>query len=130
MSEFTLQFFGSLVAILALVLITFLLGFRQSARLSSQEEAYQLFRLAPGGFEPEQIGVDENGAAAVARDADGRLAVLVPHGNQFVFRLLAPGSKVVLRDRVLEFAGLPGLTIALGEQASDWVSADIGDNRD
>lgn len=124
-----MQFLGSLAAILALVLITFLIGFRQAARLSSPEEARDLFRLAPGGFEPVKIGVDENGAAAVARDAEGRVAALVPHGDQFVFRLLAPGTRITHHHGVLEFEGLPGVTIALGAQASDWAFTDSDDNR-
>lgn len=123
-----LQFLGSLAAVLVIVAVTFLIGFRQAARLASEDEAYELFRLAPGGFEPVEIGFDKNGASAIARDDRGRLAVLVPHGNQFVFRLLAPGSKISAHGGELKFEGLPGVRVTLGENASDWASTDIGDN--
>ena len=80
------QFLGSVLAVAALVALTYILGFRQAGKLESEAEARELFRLAPGGFEPEELGLDSDGGAAIARDEQGRIAVLVPHGNQFVVR--------------------------------------------
>lgn len=123
-----LQFLGSLAAISALVALTYLLGFRGTARLESEDEARELLRLAPGGFEPCEIGLDAAGAAAIARDAKGKLAVLVPHGNQFVVRRLDPAPVIEARDGQLVIAGLPQVQIMLGDRARDWDTTDIAAN--
>lgn len=121
-------FLGSLAAILALVALTYLLGFDGTARLHSEQEARALLQLAPGGFEPSEIGLDADGASAIARDRQGRLAVLVPHGNRFVVRLLAPQTKVAAHDGKLIIDGLPKVKIALGDCAKDWATTDIDAN--
>ena len=123
-----LQFLGSLAAITALVALTYLLGFRSPARLESAEEARELLRLAPGGFEPVELALDAGGAAAIARDVDGRLAVLVPHGNQFVARYLDSAASIEAGGGQLVIAELPGETIALGDRAEDWATTDIDAN--
>jgi len=121
-----LQFVGSLAAVTALVVVTWLLGFRQPATLSSEAEARDLFRLAPGGFEPIRLGLDAQGRSAIAADEAGRKAVLVPHGNQFVFRQLSPASRIDAVDGRITIAGLPNLALELGEEAKRWATTDIG----
>jgi hypothetical protein len=124
-----LQFGASLLAVLALVAFTWLLGFRQPARLSSADEARDLLRLAPGGFEPVDIALAADGAAAVARDAHGRLCALVPHGSRFVARPVLPGH-ATRRDRNTLILRLEDrrVTIDLGHQAADWIGADSAVN--
>ena len=122
------QFLASLAAVLAIVAIAWLLGSRDGARLSDKEEARELFGLAPGGFEPDDVALDANGAAAIARDADGRLAMLVPHGNQFVFRLLPPGTLICAEGDSLTIGNRPEARITIGESARDWANTDSGDN--
>jgi len=128
MSGELIQFVGSLIAVSALVALTYLLGFRSSARLESEDEARELLRLAPGGFEPVEIALDANGAAAIARDVLGGLAVLVPHGNQFVVRHLDPQAHIEAREGRLVITGLPSAKIVLGDRARDWATTDIGAN--
>lgn len=130
MSDQLLQFIGSLAAVTALVVATWLLGFRQSATLSSADEARDLFRLAPGGFEPFRIGLDVQGRAAIAADSAGRKAVLVPHGNQFVFRPVTPESPVDAGDGRITIPGLPNVRLELGEDAGSWATTDITANSD
>lgn len=123
-----MQFVGSLAAVAAIVGIAWLLGSRQSARLSGEEEARELFSLAPGGFEPAEIAMDNEGRTAIARDADKRLAVLVPHGNQFVVRLVPPNSSIHLEGDSLSISSVPGLRITLEQGARDWANTDNDDN--
>jgi hypothetical protein len=123
-----LQFLGSLAAVSALVALTYILGFRSAARLESEHEARELFRLAAGGFEPVEIALDADHAGAIARNAEGRLAVLVPHGNQFVVRCLDPATAIEARDGQLLIAGLPNVMITLGERSRGWATTDIDAN--
>lgn len=128
MSGVVVQFLGSLAAIVAIVLVAWLLGFKQAARLTSEAEARELFRLAPGGFEPVAIDLDVKGRAAIARDQTGRIAVLAPHGNHFVFRLLAAESSIMARGDSLTIECLPELRLSLGDSAGVWANTDSGDN--
>ncbi len=120
---------GSLVAVLLLVGMTWLLGFRQQARLDSPAEAAELVRLAPGGFEPVEVAMDLEGKAAIARDRDGRLLVLVPHGNRFVARPLPADCSPAYKDGKLQVSceGHP-VTLDLGAAAGDWTAADSAVN--
>lgn len=122
------QLLGSLVAVVAIVAVTWALGFRRAARIESHDEARELFSLAPGGFEPEAIALDKQGRAAIARDRQGRVAVLVPHGNQFVFCLLAPGSPISAEGGVLAIHALPAVKIEPDDDAQVWANTDSGDN--
>lgn len=115
----------SVVAVSALVALTWLLGFRQEACLASAEEARELLRLAPGGFEPVAIALDADGKGAIARDAAGGVMVLLPHGNQFVARPVEPRAQLIV-DRG-QLRGKAGRTFSLnlGDEAAGWTSADI-----
>lgn len=117
------QFLGSLLAVAALVALTYILGFRQAGKLESEAEARELFRLAPGGFEPEEPGLDSDGGAAIARDEQGRIAVLVPHGNQFVVRPVKGGATIIAQEGKLLIADMPGLRLHLGDRAPHWDGA-------
>lgn len=130
MSGELLKFFASVVAVAAIIAAAYHLGFRKAGRLADKGEAEELFQLAPGGFEPAEIGVDIDGAAAIARDAKGRLAVLVPHGNQFVFRLLAPGATIIADKGKLIIPGLADLQIDLDEETRGWATTDTDANSD
>lgn len=128
MSSPLAQFLGSLAAVVAIVAVASALRFRQFATLGSETEALELFRLAPGGFEPVAIALDHEGRSAIARDADSRIGVLVPHGNQFVFRLLPPGSAISLEQDRLAIRALPNVQIRPMGDASLWANTDSSDN--
>ncbi len=88
-----LIFAVSLVAILALA------GFARWMRLGGEpelEDVADVHRIAgevEDGFEAEVIGIDHAGAAALLRDADGRIMLIKRHGNRFAGRLLGPKAQ-------------------------------------
>lgn len=120
-----LQFAGSLAAIAAVIALTHFLGFSRAGRIGDQAEARALFALAPGGFEPALLSLDERGRGAIARDGAGRLAVLVPHGGQFVVRVLEPGARLTAKDGKLVIEarelGSKSVTLRLSDDAQNWV---------
>lgn len=124
MSEALLQFLLSLGAVTAIVLLTHFLGFSRSAKLSDEAEAHDLLSLMPGGFQPREIALGEDGDGAIARDAKGRLAVLVPHGGQFVARPLDPLAELCAEGGVLTVTspeiGRKPFSLYLGDRAQDW----------
>lgn len=125
-----LQFAGSLAAVAILVAATYFMGFRHSAQIDSLEEVRELFRLAPGGCEPVEIGLDSEGRAAIARDRKGRLAVLVPHGSQFVVKPVPPAATIVALNGRLRIEGLERVSLQLGTDAGGWATTDSDGNKD
>lgn len=124
------QFAASLGAVSAIVLLTHWLGFSTGARLGSEEEARELLRLAPGGFEPAALALDRGGRGAIARDSTGRIALLLPHGGHFVARVLPPAARLTADgDRLAIECAAPGprrTSLLLGETASIWAAHDGG----
>ncbi|RJY09675.1 hypothetical protein [Aurantiacibacter aquimixticola] len=120
-----LQFAGSLLAILALIYFAHRLGFSRNAQLEDEDDARERFRLAAGGFEPIAIALDTDGAGAIARDASGRTAVLVPHGAQFVARTLTAEDRVTAADGRLDIRFADPtfeLSLAIGKDAECWAT--------
>lgn len=122
------RFLASLAAVSALVGLAHLLGFSRAARLDSEEEARELFRHTPGGFEPESIALDRLGKGAIARDSEGHVVVLVPHGIRFVPRRIGPGAPKPTTDGLLSVPGIESgertVTLDLGEMAAIWAAND------
>ncbi len=118
------QFAASLGAVAMLVLLAHFLGFSRGARIESEAEARDLLRLAPGGFEPTGLVLDAQGRGAIAHDGDGRIALLLPHGGQFVARILPPDCHCTRNAGVLaiESTSIGPCAIALqpGETARQW----------
>ncbi|WAT17318.1 hypothetical protein OZN62_10310 [Aurantiacibacter sp. MUD11] len=129
MSDELLQFGGSLIGVSLLVALTWFLGFRQSGRIESEAEARDLLRLASGGFEPLEIGLDAQGRSAIARDGKGLLVALVPHGNQFVARPVDRTQLHPEKDGTLRIAvGQRQVILDLGDSVAGWTATDTGDN--
>ncbi|QZH76350.1 MAG: hypothetical protein JY451_07395 [Erythrobacter sp.] len=120
------QFTASLGAVVALVLLVHFLGFSKGGLLGSEAEAREMLRLAPGGFEPIALALDSEGSGAIARDRDGRIALLAPHGGQFVARVLLPSARLSASDGRLTIVckniGLSAFTLRLGDSAGDWAA--------
>lgn len=118
------QFAASLGAVAALVVMVHLLGFSSGATLGSEAEARDLFRLAPGGFEPVVVALDREGRGAIGRDRQGRIAVLVPHGRQFVARVLLPTARLGASNDALTIEctsiARQAITLRLGDSAGVW----------
>lgn len=91
-----LQFTASLVAIVLLAGLAYWLGLGRPARFESDEDVRRAAREAIYGFEAEKVARDANGAAALARDRNGRIMLLRRHGSKFAGRLLSDRARVWL----------------------------------
>ena len=121
------QFAGSLAAIAAVILLAHFLGFTRGGRIGDEDEARELFQLASGGFDPVEIALDADGRGAIARDGDGRVAVLVPHGGHFVARTLGPDAvlrvergKLMIENALL---GSQPIALQLNDGTESWAEA-------
>ena len=118
-----LRFLGSLAAVAALVGIAHLLGFSRKGRLADEEEVREQLRLAPGGFEPAQVLLDESGEAVLAIDVEGRAMALVPHGQRHVALPVAHIECDKRRVTIVTRApGRQALTIVSPTTVPDWVA--------
>jgi len=97
-----LQTAGSLVAILALAGLAWWLKLGGTARLDSAEGVARAAGEVEDGFAPASTACDAGGAAALARDAQGRIMVIKRHGNRFAGRVLGPGAAARLAGGTLE----------------------------
>lgn len=128
MTQAIIQFAASFAAIAAVVALAHALGFTRTGRLDSDADAMAQFRLAPGGFEPVELALDARGRGAIARDADGRIAVLAPHGVLFVVHVLPADARLIANGGELAVAhadiGSRALSLHLGQAASGWAETD------
>ncbi|WP_017664994.1 hypothetical protein [Porphyrobacter sp. AAP82] len=83
---------GSLVAILALAGLAWWLKLGGTPRLDSAATVARAAGEVEDGFAPVTSACDAAGAAALARDAQGRIMVIKRHGNRFAGRVLGPGA--------------------------------------
>lgn len=83
-----LQIIGSLLAILVLSGLAAWMKLGGIAKLATQEEAQRAADETVDGFVATRCALDANGDGALVEDADGRILLLKPHGNQFAGRLL------------------------------------------
>ncbi|MBH5321537.1 hypothetical protein [Aurantiacibacter sediminis] len=116
---------ASLLAILALVALVHFLGFSRGGVLQTDSDAEGFFRLAAGGFAPLDIAINDQRTGALARDANGRLAVLLAHGGSFIARVLGDeasfaweGKRLSITDQTI---GPRSLVLQFDNSAPDWV---------
>ncbi len=83
-----LQTGGSLLAILALFGLAWWLRLGGKPKLSTEAGVSKAAGEVIDGFETVASALDDAGAAALARDADGRIILIKRHGNKFAGRLL------------------------------------------
>lgn len=111
---------ASAAAVAFMVLIAWLLGFRQRLQLSEPE-----MRALIAASEPdaaiEDIAIDEKGRAGLARLADGRWAAIASMGDRFALRVF-PRARLTTRGGVLKArfddAGFPALDLKTNEETS------------
>lgn len=82
------QTIGSLVAILMLAGLAWWLRLGGGPRLDSEDAVRRAVGEVEDGFDPVTSARDAQGAAALARDAAGRIMVIKRHGNRFAGRVL------------------------------------------
>lgn len=85
-------FGGSLAAILALAGLAALMKLGGQPVLTSNAAAAKAAGEVQDGYEPVEIALDKNGAAALLRDKEGRVMLIKRHGTRFAGRILASGS--------------------------------------
>ena len=115
------QTIGSLAAILALAGLAWWLKLGGSPRLASEADVVRAANEVEDGFLPVAIACDSGGAAALARDAAGRIMLIRRHGNRFAGRVLGPAASVRLDGA--------RLVIAPGEARFGTVSLDLADTQ-
>lgn len=115
---------GSLVAIVAMTLAARWLGLGIEPHIADQDHARRLADEACFGFQPADIAISQDGAAAVLHGQDDRLMVIRRHGNHFVARLIGPPvscrldrQKLILRSGETMFGEV---ALDLGDRAAAW----------
>lgn len=118
---------ASLLAVIALVFLTRLLGLGGEPRIRDADHARELADEALFGFEPVAIGLDKAGYGALLRDAEGRVLLLRRHGTHFAGRLLDRHTEARLDRNFLtvepadRFFGT--VTLNLGREAQVWAGS-------
>jgi hypothetical protein len=117
---------GSLIAVLFLAWLSARLGLGGEPHIRDEGHALELAEEAHCGFIPTDVALDRDGAAALLRDATGRMLLLRRHGAHFAARLLAPETHVWLEHGRLVVAPsdrrFGSATLDLGEAAPRWVA--------
>lgn len=84
---------GGIALILTLVWLT---GGRQRAKIATASDAAVALAAPEAGFRAGEIAVSEDGLAALARDAAGRIAIVFVSGVRFSTRRLSPEDIVTV----------------------------------
>ena len=85
----------ALVAVLALIGLSRVLGFNRSGALGGADHATALVQNLPGGFAPHDILFAQDSRGALLRDIRGRVALVAPMGAHFLVREAEPGWQVL-----------------------------------
>lgn len=121
-----LIFAGSLVAIFALAGLARWLRLGSMPVLASENEANRAASEVFDGFEPVETALDEEGAAALLRDVEGRIMVIKRHGNRFAGRVLSGKASASATGNIIEIATgekrYGSITLTLPDAAS-WADA-------
>ncbi len=121
-----LTMLGSAAAVAALVVIAWLLGFRVRARLASEEDARAAIEACEPGAAVAGVVLDTKGLSALARLADGRLALARSMGDRIAVRT-APSRNVRVRMMkagliaTLPDIGYPPLRVRIDDAPPDWL---------
>ncbi|MBL8550156.1 MAG: hypothetical protein JNJ73_09220 [Hyphomonadaceae bacterium] len=117
---------ASAAAVAALILVAFGLGFRAKPTLESEDAVRARLAEAEPDASPSDILIAKDGAAAIVRLADGRIAVLRAVGDRFAIRVfprdalavaaVAEGLRITFAD-----LGFPALKLRV-EAAPSWLA--------
>lgn len=122
-----LQFFGSLVAILALSALVWKLKLGGDERIRDESHARILADEQLHGYEPTEIAIDRSGYGAIMRDAQNRVLVLRRHGAHFAGRVLTSHATCRLDQRQLTVGTddkrFGTVTLDLGDKAAHWAAS-------
>ena len=117
---------ASAVAVAALILIARGLGFRSTPRIESEEAARALIAEHEPDVRAADILLASDGAAALARLSDGRIAIVRRMGDRFAVRTLPPSALAVTSKQgalTIRFAdlGFPALKLPFDGPAPAWL---------
>lgn len=93
--DLLLQSAISLAAILALAGLAWWLRLGGDPRLDGEQAVRRATGEVEDGFVPAATACDAEGAAALARDANGRIMLIKRHGNRFAGRVLGSAARAV-----------------------------------
>ena len=113
----------SILGVLTLMMLARVLGFGQTAMLTSAEDAAMRAGEALAGFVPAEAAVGDDGRAALVAARDGRLALVCSFGDRFVVRPLEQAVAELDGERLRVSLNEPGgrmVTLALGDRAAGW----------
>ena len=89
-----IQFGISLLAILAIYVLSRSLGLGAKPKLDSEDAVRRAANEVEDGFSPVRIAIARGGGAALARDGEGQIMLIKRHGNQFAGRILTASARV------------------------------------
>lgn len=121
--QLVLQTAGSLAAILALSALAWWLRLGGAPLLSDDAAVRRAADEVETGFAPDTIARDNQGRAALARDAQRRIILIKRHGNRFAGRILTSAAKARLRKDL----GQTTLELDCGEARFGKVFLDLSD---
>jgi hypothetical protein len=119
---------GSAGAVVGMIALAWLLGFRESARIKDKDHLARLLASEDPQARFAHVFIDARGRGALARLTDGRNFAAKPMGARIAARIF-PGSSVRVRveqTRVkVRFAdaGFPSLRLETAGEAPDWLVA-------
>lgn len=109
--------------VLIITTIAYLLGFRKTSTLADNEAAALVVQQSLIGFKPGDVTLSADHRAALVRAVDGRIALVRPHGDRWVARIL-DGAQTQLAGQSLTIRlGEPmfsPVALALGVDAARW----------
>lgn len=97
-----IQTLGSLAAILALAGLAWWMKLGGTPVLDDEQLLHRAAREVDDDFVVADFVMAQDGAAAVARDADGQIMVIRRHGNRFAGRVLTPRAAARADGQFLE----------------------------
>ncbi|MFW5633655.1 MAG: hypothetical protein ACOCYR_02060 [Erythrobacter sp.] len=118
-----LQTLGSLLAILVLAGLAVLLKLGGAPSLASGEDVRRAAAEAVDGFEAIECAASRDGAAALARDAEGRIMLIKRHGNRFAGRILTGRARARRHGEALEIdcgERLYGAVVLVLDDPASW----------
>ncbi len=119
------EFLLSGVAIAVLIASAWALGFRNTPKLATADEAARLADAALTGFRAAEVTLDTHGHGALLRGTDGRLVLVRALGDRWVVRVLGrvavsvEGTCLTLRPGSV---GERATTLDLGSDAPVWAA--------
>lgn len=119
MEQQALQIGGSLLAILAIVVLVHWFGVGRHEGIVDEQTARAAAAMMDDGFVPRNVAIDVHGKAALLASADGAIMLLRPHGTHYAARMLDHRTDSTIQN--------DELTIDTGERAFGTVHLTLGD---